>query len=149
MLEQEVASIARYVLNKTGLEHYYTDILPETFVYPSVYFPAPELDTEYDTLSTYSVYYRMPVRFFAADNQSAYRLALTAANHLISERNRIPLINPDGTESGKYFKVKKSDVKNIDIGVYGLNVEWESIRTFDDIPEEQEKGEAQVHVSLR
>ena len=148
MLEQEVASIMRYVLAKSGLTDYYTDILPETFAFPSVYFPAPELDSEYDTLSTYSVHYRMPVRFFASDNQTAYKLALTVANHLFSERNRIPIINQDGTDSEKYFRVKRSEVTSIDTGVFGFNIEWDSVRTFDDIPDEENTGEKQVHVSF-
>lgn len=146
-LEQEVSSIIQYVLRKSGLEKFYTDELPTSFFIPSAYFPAPELDTEYDTLSTYSVHYRMPVRFFAAKTQAAYKYARTVANCLIAERNRIPLMDEHGENGGEHFKVKRSDVKKIDSGVYGFNIEWESHRTFDDIPD-TETGAAQIDVSL-
>ena len=148
-LEQEVISIIRYVLNKSGLEKFYTDELPKSFAIPSVYFPAPELDSEYDTLSTYSVHYRMPVRFFAAKTQAAYKYARTVANSLIAERNRVPLIDENGNNGGEHFKIKRSDVKKIDSGVYGFNVEWDSVRTFDDIPDEEDSGENEIHVSFR
>ena len=149
ILEQERASIIRYFLGKTGLTHYYTDKLPKTFAYPSVYFPTPEIASSYDTLSTYSMYYRMAVRFFAADNQTAYYYARIVANSLIAERNRIPMIAPDGTDTKTCFRVKKSDVKKIDTGVYGFNIEWESIRTFDDIPDTDIGEATQIDVSLQ
>ena len=134
MLEQEVASIISYILDRSKLEHYYVDTIPESFSYPAVYFPAPELDTSYSTLSAYSVYYRMAVRFFDVKNQSAYHLAQKVINALIAERNRIPLLDIYGSKIGAFFKVNRTDVKRIDIGVYGFNIEWESIRKFDDIP---------------
>lgn len=134
-LEQEVASITGYVTDKAGLEFCYTDILPESFAYPAVYFPAPEFDTGYSTLSAYKLDYRMSVRFFDVNNQSAYRRAQTVANALVAERYRIPLLGEDGP-TGTFFKVSSTDVKKIDTGVYGFNITWESIRTFDDIPEQ-------------
>lgn len=148
ILEPERGSIIRFILDKAGLQNYYTDVLPNTFAYPSAYFPTPELKSEHSTLSTYVIHYRMPVRFFAANNQSAYDYALAAATALIAGRNHIPLINADGTESGIGFRVKQSEVEKIDTGVYGFNIEWDSVRLFDDIPDEQQHINRQNHISV-
>lgn len=136
MLEQEVASIIRYCMEKSGVESFYTDILPKDFIVPSVYFPTPEIDSKYDTLSSYNLHYVMPIRIFARDNQQAYKYALVIVNSLISEHNRIPMRSKDGSLNGAFFRVNNSNIKKIDTGVYGFNIEWDSVRTFDDIPDE-------------
>ena len=56
-LEQEIASVIRFILDSVpGITPYYWDI-PEGFVVPSVFFPQPELTPLGDTFASYAVEY--------------------------------------------------------------------------------------------
>ena len=56
-LEQEIASVIRFILDSLpGITPYYWDI-PEGFVVPSVFFPQPELTPLGDTFASYAVEY--------------------------------------------------------------------------------------------
>lgn len=53
-LEQEIASVIRFILDSVpGITPYYWDI-PEGFVVPSVFFPQPELTPLGDTFASYT-----------------------------------------------------------------------------------------------
>ena len=62
-LEQEIASVIRFILDSVpGITPYYWDI-PEGFVVPSVFFPQPELTPLGDTFASYAVEYDWYIRF--------------------------------------------------------------------------------------
>ena len=51
-LEQEIASVIRFILDSVpGITPYYWDI-PEGFVVPSVFFPQPELTSSFSPART-------------------------------------------------------------------------------------------------
>ena len=53
-LEQEIASVIRFILDSVpGITPYYWDI-PEGFVVPSVFFPQPELTPLGDTFAPFA-----------------------------------------------------------------------------------------------
>ena len=53
MLEQEMASIMKYVIDRAGKPAPYYWEVPAHFVVPSAYFPMPEIDTGGETFLTY------------------------------------------------------------------------------------------------
>ena len=57
MLEQEMASIIKYVLDRAGGPSPYYWNVPRHFSIPAAYFPTPELDTGGETFLTYWTLY--------------------------------------------------------------------------------------------
>ena len=79
-LEQEIASVIRFILDSVpGITPYYWDI-PEGFVVPSVFFPQPELTPLGDTFASYAVEYDWYIKFFASTDEDAYASAAAALN---------------------------------------------------------------------
>ena len=92
-LEQEIASVTRFILDSVpGITPYYWDI-PEGFVVPSVFFPQPELTPLGDTFASYAVEYDWYIRFFASTDEDAYASAAAALNALCAARLLVPLID--------------------------------------------------------
>lgn len=55
MLEQDLASIMRFLTEKSGSPAPYYNNVPEQFRIPAVYFPRPEIGSSGDTLNTYAL----------------------------------------------------------------------------------------------
>jgi len=126
LIERELASIIKYVLDKS--EHtvpYYHEI-PNGFCVPSVYFPVPEVETGNDTLSTYKLTYIWFIKFFHRNTKEAYQIASKVLKELKSGRNQIPVVNENGVVTSKFFYIKNPDIKTLDSGTVQLTVEWDS-----------------------
>lgn len=95
-LEQEIASVIRFILDSVpGITPYYWDI-PEGFVVPSVFFPQPELTPLGDTFASYAVEYDWYIKFFASTDEDAYASAAAALNAICAARLLVPLIDEAG-----------------------------------------------------
>lgn len=142
MLEQEIASIIQFILNKAGNPSPYYDEVPEGFLVPSVYFPAPEITSKGDTLTTYALSYIWFIKFFHKDTPLAHSLGLTALTALQGNRNRIPLIDEKGVKTGRLFHIKDSELKKIEgaRGVTQLTVSWDSTRLYNNPEAEKMMG---------
>lgn len=101
-MEQEVGSTANFILKAVGngVQPYYRN-LPESFRYPAVYFPVPEVTTKADTFDNYRSDYSLYVTFFHSSKQEAYELALTALTAIKQKRNLVPLLDSSGKQIGK------------------------------------------------
>lgn len=105
-LEQEIASVIRFILDSVpGTTPYYWDI-PEGFVVPSVFFPQPELASLGDTFASYAVEYDWYIRFFASTDEDAYASAAAALNALCAARLLVPLIDETGAAAGGGVRLK-------------------------------------------
>ena len=105
-LEQEIASVIRFILDSVpGITPYYWDI-PEGFVVPSVFFPQPELTPLGDTFASYAVEYDWYIRFFASTDEDAYASAAAALNALCAARLLVPLIDETGAAAGGGVRLK-------------------------------------------
>ena len=71
MLEKEIASIIRFILESCGNPVPYYHNMPESFIVPSVYFPVPEVSQNPDTMSAYGAEYTMFVNFFHSSTELA------------------------------------------------------------------------------
>ena len=99
-LEQEIASVIRFILDSLpGITPYYWDI-PEGFVVPSVFFPQPELTPLGDTFASYAVEYDWYIKFFASTDEDAYASAAAALNAICAARLLVPLIDEAGAAVG-------------------------------------------------
>ena len=131
MLEQELASIARFIYDNTGIQTVYYNEMPESFKTPSIYFPVPDVIARGDTMSSYALMYSWYVKVFDVRSNTAYQKAFEAFNALKQKRNLIPLINQDGTPAGEGIRVKDPKISKLDTGVAQIQIDWDSIRSFD------------------
>lgn len=130
-LEQEIASIIAAAQRTAGDIGYYYWNLPESFRYPAMYFPQPEIATGGDTLGTYASDYAWYINVFAETTEQAHRIALAVLTDLKRARNYVPLLNGDGTPAGKKLRLKDPSLRAVDAGVVQLTVGWTSRRDYD------------------
>lgn len=130
-LEQELASIIRFILDAAGNPAPYYHEIPQDFLVPSIYFPTPEITTGGETFLTYRAEYVWYISFFGSTTQDAYDMALKALTAIKESRNLIPLISDTGEQTGKGIRVKDPEIKKIADGAYRLVIEFASRRPYD------------------
>ena len=74
MIEQEMASIIKFVLDRAGGPAPYYWNVPQHFTVPAAYFPPPEIETGGETFLTYNVDYAWYIKIFHKTAQGAYAL---------------------------------------------------------------------------
>lgn len=134
LLEQELASIMAFALKHAdNPAPYYYDV-PESFRYPAMYFPKPEITTAGETFRTYAMRYAWYINIFCATTEDAYKLAWQVLTALKQRRNLVPLINEDGTEiagTGNGLRLDDPVLKPVDAGVMQLTLTWTSRRPYN------------------
>lgn len=131
MLEQELASIIKYTLDRAGNPSpYYYDV-PQHFNVPAAYFPTPEISTGGETLATYNVDYAWYIKFFHRSSQQAYALGAKVLMAIKGDRNLIPLISKTGEEAGGGVRLDDPKLKVLDNGAAQLTLEWRSRRPYN------------------
>lgn len=130
-LEQEVASIIAAMQSVAGDIGYYYWNLPQSFQYPALFFPQPEITTSGDTFRSYASDYSWYVKVFAQTKEQAHSIALSILTALKRKRNYVPLINEDGTLAGKKLRLQDPSLKGLDEGVEQLVIQWTSRRPYD------------------
>lgn len=130
MLDQELASIARFVYDNIGIKSVHYGEMPENFKTPSVYFPVPEVITRGDTTTTYAIMYSWFIKVFDISSNRAYGRTFNVLNQLKQNRNMIPIINPDGTAQDKKFRIKDPRISKLETGAMQLQIDWDSVRTY-------------------
>ncbi len=133
MLEQEMASIIKFVLtNSEGAAPYYWSV-PESFMTPAVYFPVPEIDSGGDTFLSYWLDYLWAIMIFDNTGQKAYALGQRVLTAIKAARNLIPLIAEDGSIiTGEWVRVNDPRLILADNGAAQLLISWRSRRPYDD-----------------
>lgn len=137
MLEQEIASIIKFLLDKAENPSPYYHSVPKGFTIPSAYFPTPEITTGGDTLSTYSMEYTWFVLFFHKSSQEAHDIGFRVLTEIRERRNLIPLIDEKGRETKHFLRVDDPKLKVLDNGAAQLQIDWTSRRPYNS--EQSEK----------
>ena len=137
VLEQEIASMSGFVIKNTdNLQPYYENV-PAEFMMPSVYFPTREIETEGNTLNSYTMTYIWYIKFFHRTSQGAYQNALKVLKAMKGNRNRIPLIDVDGIATGEFIRIHDPALSGGDEGVAQLVLRWDSRHLYTDETETQ------------
>lgn len=131
MLEQELASIIKFVLESSGNPSPFYWKVPEKFRYPAVYFPQPEITSGGETFRTYRLEYAWYIVFFGKTDEEAHTLARATLEAIRRKRNLIPLINEDGSEEKRGIRLDDPSCKRIDNGAVQLTLTWASRRPYD------------------
>lgn len=133
VLEQEMASIIKFVYEQAGEPSPYYWNVPQSFSVPAVYFPTPEIDTGGETFLTYYVDYAWYIKLFHKTAQGAYTLGYAVTNAIRAARNLVPLIEEDGSEiAGSWVRVNDPALKVLDDGAAQLTVSWRSRKPYND-----------------
>ncbi len=131
VLEQEIASIIRYILDASpGVSPYYWK-LPQDFLVPAVYFPPPVFTMRGETFLTYALEYDWFIKFAAGRDEDAQALAATALNALSADRRLVPLIDEQGERTGRLLRLKDPELKQADDNAYQLELRWDSRRPYN------------------
>ncbi|QNK87749.1 phage portal protein [Sporosarcina sp. resist] len=128
-MNPEVGSIMSFFHNLFPVK-VYTKEVPENFVVPSFYFPTPFSFDSNDTTSTFMKTYNLPVKLFHKDAQQANSEAERIADTVRRKRMLIPLINPDGSGTGKFIRITRIETR-ITEGVASIIVNWDSRYHYD------------------
>lgn len=136
MLEQEMASIIKFVLERAGKPSPYYWNVPQHFMVPAAYFPTPEIDTGGETFLTYNMDFTWYIKIFHSTGQGAYALGSAVITAIRAARNLIPLIAEDGSEiEGSWVRVNDPKLKVLDDGAAQLTMSWRSRRPYNDTAE--------------
>lgn len=129
-LEQEIASIIRFILDATdGLTPYYQQV-PDSFIVPAVYFPQPVFTARGETFLTYALEYDWFVKFFASTNGEAQAHAAAALNAVCAARLLVPLIDEQGQAVGRGVRLKDPELSKADDNAYQIRLRWDSHRPY-------------------
>ena len=130
MLDQEIASAMRYLIDVSGRPNPYYYNIPEDFLTPAIFFPQPELTSRGDTLRTYALEFAWFVKFFDKDTQSAHLRAFAALTALQEKFCVIPLIDADGNLTGRGFRMNDPAMRPVGDGAVQLTLNWDSPRPY-------------------
>lgn len=136
MLEQEIASAMKFILDSSGRPTPYYHSVPQGFLVPAVYFPPPEIISAGDTLLTYSLEYSWYVKFFHRNTQKAQALAFAALTALQSRKNVVPLLDEKGRPTGHGFRMLDPLLKPLDNAAQ-LTLMWKSPRPYNVDPSQK------------
>lgn len=143
MLEQEMASIIKFVLDKAGGPAPYYWNVPQNFSVPAAYFPTPEIETGGETFLTYNMDYAWYIKLFHATGQGAYSLGHAVITAIRAARNLIPLIAEDGSEiEGSWVRINDPKLKVLDDGAAQLTISWRSRRPYSDTTADTERAQS-------
>lgn len=132
-LEQEIASIMKYVIDRAGKPAPYYWEVPAHFAVPSAYFPMPEIDTGGETFLTYYMDYAWYINIFHRTKEGAYALGLAVITAIRAARNLVPLIAEDGSEiEGSWVRLNDPKLKILDDGAAQLAITWRSRRPYNN-----------------
>lgn len=120
--EQRIASVIHYIQSKSekGIETYF-EVIPEQFYVPSIYFPIPMTSGSKSTLESYCTEITVECWFMAHENWDAHIAAARVRDAIMIDNCSIPVINQDGSESGKYMRIGVPETKKIDDGIVQLS----------------------------
>ena len=131
MLEQEIASIIKFVLDKSEKPAPYYYNVPRSFAVPAAFFPVPEITTNGETFRTYRMEYDWFIKFFHSTTEKAHAKAMMALTAILENRNLIPLIDTDGTPTGKGLRINDPAIKPLDDGAVQLKISFISRRPYN------------------
>lgn len=125
MIEQMVASVISKICKISNINTWYFEEIPENFKYPSLYFPI-EVVTKNDTLDTYIVCYMIFMKIFDLSTSKANETAFKIIHELNKYKNKISILNVDGTETGHFIRIYDEKMKKLDKGIIQIQLTWDS-----------------------
>lgn len=104
----------------------YEKEVPADFAVPSLYFPVSSVFDSNDTNMTFTKTYSLSVKLFHEDSVIANDRAEMIADEVRSNKNVIPMVNPEGGLTGDFIRLSKIETRIGDNGVATIVVGWDS-----------------------
>ena len=132
MIEQETASIIKFVTENAGNPNTNYSKVPQNIMIPAVYFTTPEMITGGETFLTYYIDFSWYIHFFHKTAQHAYTIAQKVLTAIKQQKNLIPLISENGNIiENNWVRVNDPSVEIIENGTAQLTVTWRSRRPYN------------------
>ena len=105
-LEQSIGSVVKYIIERDSesIIAYFED-LPDEFAVPSLYFPVPYIESQKVTLRSYVNRISFEVWVFDRSNWEAESRAACLRDALMLDGLVIPILNKDGSVTGKGLRI--------------------------------------------
>lgn len=132
MLEQEMAGIAKAVLEAANNPTPYYNKILEDFIVPSIYFPPAEVSSSVFSLSSYCVSYLWFIKVFAIDKNEAFTMARVIMETILKKRCLVSLMNLDGSPTNESLRINTPSIKGLEGDAYQLTVEWDVVRRYEE-----------------
>lgn len=130
LIDQESASIIKYMLAAAGdVKPYYHEV-PEDFRVPAIYFPVPEVESSGYVLGGYAVDFTWYPKVYHSTTEGAYEIGMGILTAIQRHRNLIPLIDVDGHSTGTGIRLKDPTMRRVDSGAVQLEIRWKSVRDY-------------------
>jgi len=130
MIEQELASIIKFILEAAGSPAPYYWEVPAKFTRPAIYFPTPEIDSGGETFRTYRLEYTWYLKFFHNSTMEAHNMALAVYEAIKKARNLVHLIDENGDTLRQGIRLGEPKLKPIDEGVVQVMIRFVSRRPY-------------------
>ena len=122
-LEQSIASAVGFVVDQDieGTKAYFDEV-PEKFYVPSVYFPITYIEAQKVTLRSFRNTITFDVWVMAGTDWDAEARAAAIRYAIMLNDMAIPILNKDGTPTGKHLKAQEPTQRRIDEGIVSVSI---------------------------
>lgn len=131
MLECEVAAIYYFVDGVLGVKSYFNEV-PEDMIIPCVFYPAPAMDPDSFSVSSFATTFTMYAKVMDINNLSAANKASEILQAVCKNRYKIPMVDENGQRTGKNFRIERLKSEKVDEGVYQLTITWKRYTSYTE-----------------
>lgn len=117
-LEQSIGSVVKYITERDSesIKVYFNNI-PDEFAVPSLYFPIPNVESKKVSLSSYVNRISFEVWVMDRSNWEAEARAASLRDALMLDDLLIPILDIDGTATGKGLRIMEPTQRKQETGV--------------------------------
>lgn len=122
-IEQLVGSIKGYFYKKWNVS-VFEETVPKEIPIPCMFFPSPQIVSNFDTKMSYSNTYLMNVKIFHQTTRQAILKAEEIAQSIREQKYTIPILNEDGTETNQEIFFDRVETFEVDDNVAQIGLTW-------------------------
>lgn len=130
MLEYEIAAIYYFVADIITAQPYFEEV-PLGMLLPCVFYPTPTPAASGFSVNAYMTEFSMYVKFMDRSTMAAYEMGESVLQALMRNRRKVLLVDENGKQTGKSFRVNMPRLKKIESGVYQMELSWNRHTRYD------------------
>lgn len=130
MLEYEIAAIYYFVDGIITAQPYFEEV-PLDMLLPCVFYPTPTPAASGFSVNAYTTEFAMYVKFMDRSTLAAYEMGERVLQALMRNRRKVPLVDENGKQTGKSFRVNMPKLKKIENGVFQMELSWDRHTRYD------------------
>lgn len=131
MLEFEIAALYYFIAGILNLPAYFDEV-PEDMDIPCVFYPVPHQKNGSFSTNAYSTTFTLYAKVMDINNVSAGWKSSQIVQAIGKNRNKIPLVNEKGKQTGKNFRIDSVEATKADEGVWQIEISWRRYTKFTD-----------------